>query len=626
MKKSIPFFVFAAVILLSITASTGITFSQDIPITILHFSDSHSNLIGSGPKNIAGEYTKGGFDRAATVIRDSRNTDPNVMVFHVGDFSTGSFYFNRYFSVPELTMFKRFNFDAVAVGNHEFDLGPAVLLNSLNQSFPPGSVPFLSANLDLNGYPALGAYISPHSSKIINGVKVGFFGLTINDPSSNPSPVVISDNYLQIAFNTVTALQAEGCSLIICLSHLGYMFDNQLALIVPGIHIILGGHDHAYFPQPVPVPNPSGFNTLVCHAGAHYEYAGKLRITYNNGNVNMTNYQLISLDSNIARDDSVNAYLDSLKPGIIARYGNVFSETVGYALNDISASFNELKPERDTPLGNLVTDAHRWRTGTQISLTAVGLMSESIYRGPVNGEDILRVTPYGYDTATGLNMRLVKFSITGSELKRGLELVLFASMADIAYHPQSSGLTFDYNSAQPVGFKILLPTMKVNDTLLNLMSSYTVTANEGLFRALSLLGISVSNVEVTNINEYTSLSKYARGNRRITYKSEGRIRDVNVTNLSNPVASVNDFELFQNYPNPFNSKSVIKYRISKSSFVSIKIFDVTGRQVADLVNEMKQAGTYSVLFDAAKISSGVYFCRLKTDNEQISVKKMILMK
>lgn len=624
MKKSIPFFVYVAVVLLSITASTEITFSQDIPFTILHFNDSHSSLIGSGPKNIAGEYTKGGFDRAATVIKNSRNTDPNVMVFHVGDFSTGSFYFNRYFSVPELTMFKRFNFDAVAVGNHEFDLGPAVLLNSLSQSFPPGTVPFLSANIDLSGFPALGPYISPRSSKIINGVKVGFFGLTINDPSSNPSPVVISDSILLAAFTSVFALQAEGCSLIICLSHLGYMYDNQLALIVPGIHIILGGHDHAYFPQPVPVPNPAGFNTLVCHAGARYEYAGKLRITYNNGNVSMTDYQLISLDSNIARDDSVKAYLDSLKPGIIARYGNVFDETAGYAVNDIPPSFNQLKPERDTPLGNFVTDAHRWNAGTQMSLTAVGLMSETIYRGPISGEDILRVTPYGYDTATGLNMRLVKFSITGSELKRGLELVLFASMADIAYLPQSSGLKFDYNSAQPVGFKILLPTMKVNDTLLNLMSSYTVTANEGLFRALSLLGISVSNVEVTNVNEYTSLLKYAKGYRRISYKSEGRIRDVNVTHSSNPVTSINDFELFQNYPNPFNSKSVIKYRISKNSFVSIKIFDVTGRQVADLVNETKQAGIHSVLFDAGNLSSGVYFYRIGNMNS--STKKMLLLK
>lgn len=626
MKKSNPVFLFVAVIIISLSAAHLPVYPQGTNFTILHFNDTHSNLIGSGPKNDAGEYTLGGIDRAATIIKSSRLTDTNVMVFHVGDFSTGSFYFNRYFGVPELTLMKRLNFDAITIGNHEFDLGPSVLYNSLLASFLPGSVPVLSANLNLSGFPALNSYITPYNIKTVNGVKIGFFGLTINDPSSNPFPVVISDSIFQIAQATVSALQSNGCSVIICLSHLGYNYDYQLALNIPGIHIILGGHDHAFSTQPVPVPNPAGFNTLVCRAGAYYEYAGKMKFNYNNGNVTLTDYQLISLDSNIPRDDSVKASLDSLKPGIIARYGYVFTNTVGFALNDITPSFNSLNPERDTPLGNFVTDAHRNAAGTQIALTAISLMSQPLYRGPVKGEDIFRVTPYGYDTANGLNLRLVTFGITGSELMRGLELVLYAAGIDAGYMPQSSGLKFDYDSKQALGFKIIQSSVKVNDTLINLMNTYSVTANQGLYRALTQLGIVVSNVQTTSVNEYTSLYEYARELRKISFGSQGRIKDVSVTRSGNPVTLVSDFKLWQNYPNPFNPSTNIKYTLSKNAFANLTVYDITGRQIAVLENESKPTGTYNVKFNAAHISSGIYFYKLTIDGEKSETKTMILLK
>jgi 5'-nucleotidase / UDP-sugar diphosphatase len=627
MKKITPvhaFFLHAVLIFILFVFADS--FSQSIPFTILHFNDSHSNLTGSGPRNDAGDYTKGGFDRAASIIKSVRSTDSNVMVFHIGDYSTGSFFFNKYFGVPELMLFKQFNFDAIALGNHEFDLGPAVLFSALSQAFLPGSLPVLSANLNMSGFPALSSYVTPYNIKTIDGVKIGLFGLTIPDPSSNPFPVVISDSILQIAQTTVSVLQSNGCNVIICLSHLGYGYDSQLASLVSGIHIILGGHDHSVFPQPVPIPNPAGFNTLVCQAGSYYQHAGKMNLNYNNGTLSMTGYQLIDIDSNIPRDDSVKAFLDSLKPGIVSKYGDVFTNTISFVIGDIAPSFNELLPERDTPLGNFITDAHKKITGTQICLSAIGLMSQPLYRGPLKGEDVLRAVPYGYDTSNGLDLKLVKFNITGNELKRGLELVLYASTSDISYLPQTAGLTFDYNSTQPLGFKIILSTMKVNDTLINLAGSYSVTANEGLFKALNLIGISVSNVEVTGINEYTSIVNYAGDFRKISSRTRGRLKDVSVTSVKNPVALAKDFELFQNYPNPFNQSTIINYQTSITGNIRIKVSDITGRELTTLVNERKNPGKYSVLFDAGSLSSGVYFYQLSINNERLAARKMLLIK
>jgi len=88
---------------------------------------------------------------------------------------------------------------------------------------------------------------------------------------------------------------------------------------------------------------------------------------------------------------------------------------------------------------------------------------------------------------------------------------------------------------------------------------------------------------------------------------------------------VNSFELEQNYPNPFNPKSLIKYSVAERSNVTIKVFDMLGREVTTLVNKTQEAGSYSVNFDASKLSSGMYMYTLNAGNYS-ATKKMMLMK
>ncbi len=87
----------------------------------------------------------------------------------------------------------------------------------------------------------------------------------------------------------------------------------------------------------------------------------------------------------------------------------------------------------------------------------------------------------------------------------------------------------------------------------------------------------------------------------------------------------NQFELHQNYPNPFNPTTVISYQLSKNSEVKLEVFDITGRRVANLVNERKTAGSYDTIFNANGLSSGVYFYKLKAGNFE-KIKKMVLVK
>jgi hypothetical protein len=85
------------------------------------------------------------------------------------------------------------------------------------------------------------------------------------------------------------------------------------------------------------------------------------------------------------------------------------------------------------------------------------------------------------------------------------------------------------------------------------------------------------------------------------------------------------FHLEQNYPNPFNPLTVVRYQLSVVSFVNLTVYDLLGRQVAVLVNDMKQAGAYGVPFDGSALASGAYFYRLKTTSHA-ETKKMILLR
>jgi len=94
---------------------------------------------------------------------------------------------------------------------------------------------------------------------------------------------------------------------------------------------------------------------------------------------------------------------------------------------------------------------------------------------------------------------------------------------------------------------------------------------------------------------------------------------------SNGSSLPTEFVLAQNYPNPFNPSTVINYQLPMTNHVTLKVYDAIGREVATLVNEVKEAGTYSATFDGSKLSSGIYFYTLKAENFT-AVKKLLLMK
>lgn len=310
---------------------------------------------------------------------------------------------------------------------------------------------------------------------------------------------------------------------------------------------------------------------------------------------------------------------------MITQFGDVYNNVITTASHDISPDWDTNGILRDSPLGNLVTDAYRNYTGTQISITAKGLLDEKIYSGAVVGNDLFRAVPYGFDTVSKLGFTLVKFSISGFELKRALELIFLTAPDNLSFFPQFSGLKFDYDNTLPAGEKIIQSSMFVNDTAFSLSTNYSVTVNSGLLGALNQLGIQVTDVTPTGKPEYKALEVFVSDFSTLEYVSEGRIKEVRITNTGNSVSRIKGYLLYDNYPNPFNSGTIIKYSLPKNGYVKIKVYDIIGREISTLISGEQKAGTYDIRFNGNGLTSGIYFYRMEV-NGFIQTKKFVLVK
>lgn len=605
-----------------------------VSITLLHVNDTHSHLDAVGPKNADLSGTLGGIARAASVIGETRATDPHVVLLHAGDAFQGDLFFNNYLAVPELQLMLKLGFDAMAVGNHEFDLGPEVLNEVLSIAFADESMPLLSANLDLSAVSSLNNWIRPSMIKTVGGVKLGIFGLTVpGNPTTNSGPVIISDDIGSIAYQQVTALRAEGAEVVICLSHLGVYLDKIIASNVPGIDFIIGGHDHYAFAQPIAVPNPSGVQTLIFQAGEHYKHMGRLRFTVSEGIVSVQDYALIDLDAHVPVESSVQETVEFLKQGIVERYGDLYGSVIGNATQDLEKLTDQQSAWKDSPMGNLVTDAFRQRTGTEIAITPTGLISEKIYAGPIVGADVFRSMSYGFDPASGLGFKLVTGVMTGADLLKGLEIGLSQLEITEDFFLQVSGIEFTYHSNRPVGHRVTVGSIRIGGRAFVPTKTYSITINEGVSYLLEMFGITLHHATVLDEFEYTAVRDYMAGLGTVEYASEGRIRDINAAHppLARSIdggANIDDgakAHLAGNYPNPFNPTTTIRFHLSQPQHVSLKVYNVVGQEVATLVNADMGSGVHSATFDASHLPSGIYFSRFVVGST-VETKQMILMK
>jgi 5'-nucleotidase/UDP-sugar diphosphatase len=586
-------------------------------ITIFHVNDSHSSLSTLGPRDAMLEGSLGGIARVATAIGMTKTEDPDALVLHAGDISIGDLFFTKYFAVAELQFLFSLGFDAMTLGNHEFDLGPAYLTEMLTNSFPAGSLPLLSANAVMEdpSFQGLKDYVRRYVIKTVGTTSVGIFGLTTPTTNliSNPSPVFIDTNFIAIAAQMVDTLKAKGCQVVLCLSHLGYLYDQYVASYVPGIDAIVGGHDHYTFVQPRPCVNPMGDTTWIVQAASYYLDAGKLRLGVEGGKARLLDYTLIPIDSNIPKEPTVDATVQGLIAGIEATYGPLYSAPVGV----VAGYFEEVVPDlksltpKDTPIGDLVADTWRAFLQTDIGVQAGGSTAQPLYPGPITGADVFRVCGYGFNTDNGLGFHLATFSMSGLALQAGLEFGVADLESTDDFMLQVSGMTYKYDPTAPPYSRV--HSVTVGGAPLELFTMYTVGANEFTALILETLGLPYENLHVFSgdTTEFQVLLAAITAAAALQPYADGRI----VAGISTDVAPASSipvtFALEQNYPNPFNPSTTIEYALPLKSHVTLSVFDALGQQVATLAQGEQGAGRYRAVLDASGLASGVYLYRLQ---------------
>jgi len=256
--------------------------SKTKKITILHTNDVHSHIDPFGPED-GRNSNKGGVARRASLIESIRNENPNTLLLDAGDIFQGTPYFNYYGGELEFKLMSMLKYDAATIGNHDFDNG----IDGLYAQLPHAKFEFISSNYDFSNT-VMSSHVKPYKTFIKDGIKVGVFGLGI-ELNGLVDPLLFKETtYLdpiEIAQDMTRILKEnEKCDLIICLSHLGYYYKNNLNKIsdlklaekTKNIDLVIGGHTHTFLKKPTIVKNIEGKNTLVNQVGCYGLILGKI--------------------------------------------------------------------------------------------------------------------------------------------------------------------------------------------------------------------------------------------------------------------------------------------------------------------------------------------------------------
>lgn len=250
---------------------------------ILHTSDTHSRIepISAGA---ADEYAgMGGVVRRAGFVKQFRGKHPDMLLLDCGDISQGTPYYNFFKGELEVKMMNLMGYDAMTIGNHEFDFG----LENMARLFRMANFPVVCSNYDVTGT-VLEGLVKPYTTFNRNGLKIGVFGLAPKMEGlvqADKCEGVVYNDPIEVAQKMADLLKnEEGCDVVICLSHLGYQLknapcDEELAQKTNHIDAILGGHTHTFMKEPAVYLNKDGQNVPVMHTGKSGIYVGMLKLT-----------------------------------------------------------------------------------------------------------------------------------------------------------------------------------------------------------------------------------------------------------------------------------------------------------------------------------------------------------
>jgi len=446
----------------AIMAGTAGPAMAQYTLNILHINDLHSRIepinqfdaTCSAEDDEAGECF-GGIARVKSAIdmrRDELNeSGENVLVLDAGDQYQGSLFYTTYKGEAVVEFMNMIGFDAMAVGNHEFDDGPeglAVLLDGLD-------FPILSGNIDVSEDEVLEGRVPGAIVLEIGSEQIGVVSVLAEDTDETSSPgegvrFIQSEDYLK---GTVDALEAAGINKIIALTHVGLPRDIEIARSVNGIDVIVGGHSHTLmandgeteYSYPFMVENPAGREVPIVQAYAYSKYLGELQVTWDDeGNVTEASGDPILLDASVEPDEDATARVAELRQPI----EELMSDVVGTTSAPIDGSRDTCR-SGECQMGNLVADAMLDRVagqGIDVAIQNGGGLRASIDEGEVTMGEVISVLPFQNTLAT--------FELSGAGIMEALENGVGQVDEGAGRFPQVAGLQYTWDPEAPAGERI----------------------------------------------------------------------------------------------------------------------------------------------------------------------------
>ena len=649
-------------------------------LQILHNNDGESQLInaGSGLENIGGVAQ---FKAVVDSLRYIAWVDgkPTILLSSGDNFIPGP-EFSASLDLPanepyyDAIAIKALRYDAICIGNHDFDFGPDVLEKFIQDSQNPQGWPrYMSANLDFSGEPGLQALADANrivSRQILwrGTEKIGIVALTTPDLPfiASPGEVVVSQDIVNIAQAEVDALEADGVNKIILISHLqGISEDSLLATQLSGIDVMIaGGGDELLSnnpadtlpglpisgPYPVVIENADNEPVYVVTTAGEYRYVGQLNVVFDE------NGKIIEVESNsgpikvTARKANAflqNAVINPVEDFIADLAANILA-TIQVDLDGIRNNVRSM----ETNEGNLVADAIRWKANELAGDFNVdpadvaianggGIRNNSIVPAGSNFTELLT-----FDILPFANFVTIVEDVPASQFKEILENCVSEVEFFDGRFGQVSGFSFVYNpngTAQVIdldgnittqGSRILEVTLddgtKIveNGMLVPGAPSIRIATVDFLARGgdqypygntpFTILGSTyqqaLADFIVDELGGIVSMADYPAG-------GEGRITEMPLLQIGTGNNGGNEaaFSGIANtyvYPNPFSNFFSVDYVLETAQDVTITVQSVEGKQIATLFEGVQEEGAQEFFFSSSdyNLAAGVYFLVIQTES------------
>jgi 2',3'-cyclic-nucleotide 2'-phosphodiesterase (5'-nucleotidase family) len=468
-------------------------------LRILHVNDFHG--FAESYKRIGSDNLQGGMAYLAWRARQLKGEKPSVFLA-AGDMIQGNTWANLSEGRSVIEAMNAMGFDAMVVGNHEFDFGKAVLARRVAEA----NFPVLAANV--TGLD----YLKPYVIKEVGGIRAGIIGVVTEETPAATHPSNLEGlTFLPVAKTVeryVNELKGK-VDIIIVLSHIGYNADMKLAADVKGIDVIVGGHSHTKAGKHVTVGN-----TVIVQAWEHDLVLGVLDLTIESGKVVKAESRLDEISpAKMKKDEKVAAIVDTWA----AKVKESMDRVVGEAPVDLDG---ENVRTRETNLGNYLADIMKKESGADAAIINGGGIRTSIRKGPVTVGNIYSVTPF--------NNYIVAIRLTGQQVKDAIEYGLSGIEDKEGRFPQVSGITFSYSPKRPAGSRIT--SISIGGKPLDPARQYVVATND--FLAAGGDGYQVFREAIRQSSDFEVIGGTIKSG-NIVYNDAGRwLRDVVVTVVS----------------------------------------------------------------------------------------------